>query len=146
MSGTDEQRTGEQEADRSDGAAPAPVDAPLIGAQTIEARVRVLEHAMDAVIAGQGAEIRTRRLAIVDDEGRERVIGAVVRDQAELRVDAPASGCGEPSSVVMYACPDDGDLGPSCGIQIWVGGNAMGGVDAWPGSDGTWQLHVNLPT
>ena len=110
-------------------------------------------------------EIRTKRLVVVDELGRVRLVTEVVGETTELRLELPGdtpgdratgpddgaasrSGAGR-AAVVLHATtstaegPDDG-LGPAVGIQLWADGDSVVEIDSWPGPDGRWQPHVHL--
>jgi hypothetical protein len=90
-------------------------------------------------------EIRTRRLAVVDEDGTERIVAEVVRSMAEVRVALPEID-GHTGSLQLYAAEHDGrgHLGPMLGLQLWVDGNVRAGIDVWPG-DGRWKSTIYTP-
>jgi hypothetical protein len=111
------------------------------------ARLDALERAVGAL----GAEVRTRRLVVVDDDGNERIVGEVVRATAEFRLELPGGESGTHTAVVLFASPvamgidpDEGDLGATIGLHLWAEGDAITEVDAWPGEDGRWRPHLHL--
>ncbi len=126
----------------------------------MQARLAALERSVRAM----ADEIRTRRLVVVDDLGRVRLVAEVVGETTELRLELPGapgdraadaddgaasrSGAGR-AAVVLHATPstvdgpDDG-LGPAVGIQLWADGDSVVEIDSWPGPDGRWQPHVHL--
>ncbi|MHB1585274.1 MAG: hypothetical protein ACYC0E_16155 [Acidimicrobiales bacterium] len=91
-----------------------------------------LEHLEEAARYLQ-MEVRTRRLVIVDDEGRERVVGEVRRDVAELHVDVPRRRGDGHTSVLLFAAPVDRIMGfgPGIGLQLWVDGEAVERLEVW---------------
>ena len=127
----------------------------------IPARLAALERSVRAM----ADEIRTRRLVVVDDRGRARLVTEVVGETAELRLELPNGPPGDRATVpddgdgshpgesraavVLHATPatvdgpDDG-LGPAVGIQLWADGDSVVEIDSWPGPDGRWQPHVHL--
>ncbi len=125
----------------------------------VQARLAALERSVRAM----ADEVHTRRLVVVDDRGRVRLVTEIVGDTAELRLELPGAlgdraadadgGAGErngggPAAVVLHATSsadgsDDG-LGPAVGIQLWADGDSVVEIDAWPGPDGHWQPHVHL--
>lgn len=127
-----------------------------------EARLAALERLVDAM----ATEITTRRLVVVDDRGRTRMVAEVNRDTAELCLQLPgderwvaeaggrggdAPGAPGRTGVVLYATPPDTDgdeghlgLGPSVGLQLWAGGDSVTELDAWPDGDGRWRSHLHL--
>lgn len=98
-------------------------------------------------------EIRTRRLVVCDDEGRERIVAEVRNGQAQLRLSfvgpslpprRTAHTDGAPrASVVVFACPADGDLGPLAGLQVWADGDVVAAVEAWRDAGGPWRAAVH---
>jgi hypothetical protein len=127
----------------------------------MQARLAALEQSVRAM----ADEIRTRRLVVVDDLGRVRLVTEVIGETTELRLELPGgapgdratgpddgaatrSGAGR-AAVVLHATPstvdgpDDG-LGPAVGIQLWADGDSVVEIDSWPGPDGRWQPHVHL--
>jgi hypothetical protein len=95
-------------------------------------RVSALEQA----VAGLAECVVTRRLAVVDNAGTERIVATVVRTAGELRVQI----AGAPAEVVLYA--DQSDLpgaSPAVGLQLRAGGDAVAELDASAGADGRWR-------
>lgn len=90
-----------------------------------------------------------------DDDGRERIVAEVRNGQAQVRLSfigpappaGPAvTGRGVPSaSVVVFACPADGDLGPLAGLQVWADGDVVAALEAWRDGSGPWQAAVHPP-
>ncbi|HYI61528.1 MAG TPA: hypothetical protein VEW93_06955 [Acidimicrobiales bacterium] len=76
-------------------------------ADEIETRLRALEVSLELLRAALGGEIRTRRLAVVDEEGVERVVlGAEARAGTVLvRLPGPA---GRTTGMELYAAEQDG--------------------------------------
>jgi len=63
-------------------------------------------------------ELRVRRLVVVDEQGRERIVGQVVDGRVTLEVVLADSGQGR-SSVLRYAAPQDfAGLGPGLGARF----------------------------
>ncbi|HVX22752.1 MAG TPA: hypothetical protein VHB02_15495 [Acidimicrobiales bacterium] len=95
----------------------------------IEERLRRLE----AFMLRSGTEVRTRRLVVTDDDGRERIVGEVVGTTAELRVDLPEGMTDGRSSVLCFANPGDPDLqlGWGLGVQLWVEGDIVDQMTDW---------------
>jgi hypothetical protein len=54
-------------------------------------------------------EVRTRRLIILDDLDRERIVAEVVDGVAELRMDLPASS-DDRTGLLLFAHPGDGEF------------------------------------
>ena len=127
----------------------------------MQARLAALEQSVRAM----ADEIRTRRLVVVDDLGRVRLVTEVVGETAELRLELPGGAPGdratgpddeagsrsgeERAAVVLHATPSTvdsrgGGLGPAVGIQLWADGDSVVEIDSWPGPDGRWQPHVHL--
>lgn len=102
---------------------------------------------IDDQVAAVLAEVRTRRLVVVDDHGDERIVGEVVNGQAELRVQL-RSPTGRSTAVLLYAAPD-GDTtppGPGLGLQLWAEGGARVEVNLWADGD-RWlsEIHEGNP-
>ena len=66
-------------------------------------------------------EVRTRRLVVVDDDGRPRVTVSVERGAASVRVDATG---GDPS-VELYALDPVGADPPEAGFALFRAGDAV---------------------
>ena len=78
-------------------------------------------------------EVRTRRLVVVDDNDRARVVAEVRRDVAGLHVDVPhRPGAGQ-TSVLVFAAPVDRlmGFGPGAGLQLWVDGEEVDRLEVW---------------
>jgi hypothetical protein len=100
-------------------------------------------------------EVRTRRLVVCDEDDRERIVAEVRNGQAQVRLSfvgpAPpagptAVGGGAPSaSVVVFACPADGELGPLAGLQVWADGDVVAAIEAWRDGGGPWRAAVHPP-
>jgi len=111
-------------------------------------RLAALERAFTAM----AAEIRTRRMVVVDASGSERIIGETRHGTAELRVENPGGNQeGGESAVAIFASPvttgpDPGGtgLGPAVGIHLLAEGDAVAELEAWPGRDGRWCPHLHL--
>ena len=100
----------------------------------VEERLRRLE----AFMLGSRAEVRTRRLVVTDGDDRERIVGEVAGNTAELRVDLPERTTEGRSSVLCFANAGDPelDLGWGLGIQLWVEGEVVDEVTDWWRLDG----------
>lgn len=112
----------------------------------IERRVAAVERE----VVSLGDELRTRRIVVHDDEGRERIVGEVVGGTAELRVEL-GDGPGMRSAVVIVASsfvagrgPDDDGMGPAVAVQLWTEGETVAELDAWPDEEGRWRPHLHL--
>ncbi len=96
----------------------------------LEARLARLEVA----VARQPAELRTRRLLIVDEHDIPRIVGEVHSGgMAELRLDAGGESDDNSASVSVFATPGDRPLGAGCGsgLQVWINRNAVDEITAW---------------
>lgn len=107
--------------------------------------------AVERLASGLDREVRTRRLVVHDDDGRERIVAEVVCDTAELRVELGGESPGERSAVVLVASPlvtgrdaADVGMGPAIAVQLWTDGETTVGLEAWPGGDGRWRPHLHL--
>lgn len=116
-------------------------------------RLRAVEEA----VASLAAEVRTRRLAVCDGNGQERIVAEVLAGQAQLRLSfvgpavgpAPTAGAAVPpvpttASVLVFACPPHEDLGPLAGVQVWADGDAVAAVEAWQDGTGAWRSAAHL--
>jgi hypothetical protein len=113
----------------------------------MEARLAALERAVGAM----AAEVRTRRLVIVDGGGDGRIVGEVCHGTAELRLETPGGGTSARSAAVLFASPsaagpdpEGTGFGPAIGLQLWAEGDAVTEIDAWPDSGGRWRAHLHL--
>jgi hypothetical protein len=86
-------------------------------------------------VAAVHAEVRTRRLVVVDDQGDEQVVGEVVNGQAELRVQL-RSPVGRSTTVLFYAAPDGGTtpLAPASAFSFGQKGGRVE-VNLWADGD-----------
>lgn len=103
----------------------------------LESRVAELERSVRAA----GDEVRTRRLAVVDRDGGERVVAEVVDGHAEVRLAVPGAPAGRASLAVVFATPDDGGLGTGVGLQLWGDGDAVLELCAWR-VEGRWRTEL----
>lgn len=108
--------------------------------------------AAESALAALRREVRTRRLAVCDADGRERIVADVVDGQAHLRlafVDdrqaAVTDGAASTAAVLVFACPAHDDLGPLAGVQVWAEGDVVAAVEAWQDGTGPWRsaLHTS---
>lgn len=88
--------------------------------------------------AGTDAELRTRRLVVVDDEGVERVVASVTAGMAEVRVLLDAVVRGRPSGVSLFA-GTDADGVSVVGLALVADGDSVAEVLARREADG-WSL------
>jgi hypothetical protein len=89
----------------------------------LQSRVAALERA----VAAHEAEVRTRRLVVVDDTGAERLITAVGESFAEVRLSV--GGRRRRLDVVLVAArePSDPRAGATAGVEVWFDGDHLGG-------------------
>src|SRR5262249_19241060 len=88
-------------------------------------------------------EVRTRRLAVLDDHGNEPILGEIVKGNSEMRVDLP--GC-EPlrsTSLLLFTHIADRDMGPGLGLRVLVDGDEVLVFGAWHVA-GDWMTEVVL--
>lgn len=102
----------------------------------LDARVGALERA----VAQLSSELRTRRLVVVDERGRERIVGEAVAGHCELRLDLPGEPEARRSALLLYSSPERHELGEGVGLQLWAGGDAVWDLAAWRESNGEWVL------
>ncbi|HVX20334.1 MAG TPA: hypothetical protein VHB02_03195 [Acidimicrobiales bacterium] len=88
---------------------------------------------LEAAVAALGAEVRTGRLVVVDQQARPRIVAEVVDGTAEVRLDLPGGGDRSALSVLVFANPGDRelDLAPGVGVQLWVDGDEVDRLVAW---------------
>jgi hypothetical protein len=95
-------------------------------------------------------EVRTRRLVVTDDGGRERLVAEIRGSTMELRLTARQTGDGSRPAALLYVTEGRAigssrfDLGPAVGLQLWADGDAVAELDAWPDESGTWHPHLHL--
>jgi hypothetical protein len=105
--------------------------------RAVRARIGALEAAIEAL----GAQVCTRRVAVVDRDGIERIVGEVVDGYAELRVELPASSSTGPASLLLFATPPHAELGDGTGLQIWADGEEILEICAWR-DERLWRVEV----
>lgn len=88
---------------------------------------------VEARLAGLSDEVRTRRLAVVDANGAERLVGETTGTTAEWRLDLPRPEHSERTSLLLFAEPGDEahDLPAGIGIQLWVDGDVANELCVW---------------
>jgi len=77
-------------------------------------------------------EVRTRRLVVTDGGGSPRIICEVTEaGVAELRLQLPHNA-DDQASILLFANPgDDLGEGPTVGLQLWAGGDALAEMNLW---------------
>lgn len=115
----------ENGAERKNGAPMAERDD---SAGRVEERLKRLKEA----VAALSTEVRTRRLVVTDDEGRDRIVGEVVDGVTELRLDLPGRAAGRGTAVLVFANPGSERLGPGIGVQLWHEGDCVDELSVWP--------------
>lgn len=116
-------------------------------------------RALEETVAFLSITVRTRRLAVCDDSGRECIVAEVVDGQAQLRLSfvdsrTPSRRTGvwaatpradvHSASVLVFACPASQDLGPLAGMQVWADGDAVAAIEAWADTPGQWRSAVHV--
>lgn len=104
-----------------------------------EAEAGVVGNHHDVVVA--------RRVVVVDEHGRPRLVAETAGDTIELRLEVPGGAAGRRSAVVLHASGTPGTGGPDApllGLQLWADGEVLAELDAWPGADGRWRPHLHL--
>ena len=86
-------------------------------------------------------ELRTQRLVVVDNCGRERIIATVDGDVAEVTV-SDGGELGRRCAVTLCSSPGRDGLPPQLGIQIWCHGDTIVELVAHQEDDGSWQADV----
>ena len=90
--------------------------------------------AMEQIVAAMAEEVSTRRLQVIDGDGRARITAEVVGDTAELRVEVPGRERVGDTHVVAFATPGrsadmSGEPEPSAGVAVQVDGNVVASLD-----------------
>ncbi|MBV9659895.1 MAG: hypothetical protein JO337_01920 [Acidimicrobiales bacterium] len=88
-------------------------------------------EALEARLAALDATMETRRLAVVDDQGHERLVAELVDGVAELRFDLPGPPPGRRTSLLLFAVPRQPDWCAGLGVQLWVEGNLVEEMTWW---------------
>ena len=96
----------------------------------VEERLKRLKEA----VAGLSAEVRTRRLVVTDDRGRDRIVGEVVDGVTELRLDLSGRPQGR-TEVLVFANPGNDELGPGVDVQLWDDGDCIDELTVWSDID-----------
>ena len=73
--------------------------------------------AAEAALAGLAQEVRTRRLVVVDDRDRERMVAELIGEDAYLRLDLPRREGEGTTGLILYANTGGDVASPSLG---WV--------------------------
>lgn len=99
------------------------------GVADVDARLRRIE----ATVAELRAEVCTERVRVIDRTGRDRIVGEVVGDIAELRVVVPGTAPGYSTHVALFAAPAGsadilGDPDPFLGVGIILEGDLHSGL------------------
>lgn len=94
--------------------------------EQLEARISALEAAVERF----GREVRTRRLAVLDEEGGERLV-AEVSDRVALFHLSFSSG--EDDGLLVFAAPSGDAFPPGCGVQAWWRGDVARFLEWWEG-------------
>jgi len=98
--------------------------------------------AAEAALVALSQEVRTRRLVVVDDRDRERIVAELVGDDAFLRLELLRPE-GEGTTGLVLSVTTGGDVdSPGVGVEFWADGDAIGGIDAWRTPDGRWHSEV----
>lgn len=107
---------------------------------TMSPTTPTLDELVDAVLARLREEIRTRRLVVVDDQGRERINTRHYDDGTiELEVLSPAHAEGSADCrVVLTAC--DGEWIRDAGLYVSAGGQMVAQIE------GVCDVHGTAPT
>lgn len=105
-------------------------------------------HAETTAPAEVDAEVRTHRLVLCGNDASERAVIEVVDGQVSLRLAAgpvPAGSGNRHSSeasLVLFAAPGSGGIGPLAGMQVWANGTVVASFEAWSDSPGCWESSV----
>lgn len=82
---------------------------------------------LEEAVAALARELTTRRLVVVDEQGRPRITAEVAGEVAELRVELAGTAPGHGTAVVCFAAPEDPATGLSAGVglQCWENGECV---------------------
>lgn len=98
------------------------------GPAELAARVALLEEALGRL----HREIRTKRLAVLDEAGGERIVAEVTDGVAVLHLRLPGeSAVGD--GLVLFAARAGEDLPPASGLQLWGEGEVRRHLEWWEG-------------
>jgi hypothetical protein len=100
-----------------------------IGEEQLAARVDAVERAIGSL----RQEIRTRRLAILDADGAERLRAEVIDGVVELQL-LVSGGPNSTDGVVLFAVPASEEMPPGSGLQLWSGGDVVAELEWWEDS------------
>jgi len=108
---------------------------------TVDARLRRVEALLERLTV----EVRTQSVVLCGPAGDPRAVAEVVDEQVELRLELTSQPeVGAPrGSLVLFACPGSGGLGPLAGLQIWAGGTVVASFEAWSDGEGGWNAAVH---
>jgi len=98
--------------------------------------------AAETALGRLAQEVRTRRLVVVDDRDRERIVAELDGEDAYFRLDLPRREGEGTTGLILYANTGGDVASPSLGLQFWADGNAIGGFEAWRSPDGQWRGEV----
>ena len=98
--------------------------------------------AAETTLGRLSQEVRTRRLVVVDDRDRERIVAELDGEDAYLRLDLPRREGEGTTGLILYANTGEDVANPSLGLQFWADGNTVGGFEAWRSPDGQWRSEV----
>lgn len=108
---------------------------PPAAVSDVGGRLLALERRLGAVeeeLRTGSTEIRTRRLTVLDDSGRARLVAEVVDDVTELRIEVPPAMPGRRTAVLLFGTGRSaGDLPAGAGLQVWADGDLAHELSWW---------------
>lgn len=94
----------------------------------LEERVSALE----AAVGRFASEVRTRRLAVLDEAGGERLVAEVSEGVALFSL-LFATGKNSSDGLLIFAAPPVDSFPAGCGAQVWRTGDVVGFLEWWEG-------------
>lgn len=106
------------------------------GSEHLASRVTELEARVgrvEALLAGLGEEVRTRRVVVLDAELTERLVVETTQGVLELRISTTPAAAGRRTELLLFAAPGDEalDLPPGLGVQLWAVGDTVDEMTWW---------------
>ena len=98
----------------------APIDGS--GPESLSVRIDAVERLLLELLEHTAKEVRTRRLAVIEDDGFERVVLQADGTHGEVTVAARGEGGGATAAEMYAHDPSDGD-GATAGVTLVRGGD-----------------------
>jgi hypothetical protein len=96
-----------------------------------EAELLQRVDALEREIAAMRLQVRTGRLVVVDEAGRERLVAGLVGPAIELRLPLAASTPSRITEVVLFAVEGRDGLAGGVGVQLWGDGTVVRELTLW---------------